>query len=153
VRSYRETTIRIHGLERVIRTEQTGTVKQLEAAHTKAVKAAVTELHAQSVPAYAARVRKMDRAAVIVEVSNVLPFYDAQKLVARNGGAAGAHVLREGLVTRYERRKFTVPGTNYTDARKPFPKVKFNIAVTDPLVAEFHEYITPSSDRLTSISS
>ncbi|WP_329168380.1 hypothetical protein OG709_30150 [Streptomyces sp. NBC_01267] len=41
---FRETTIRIHGVERVIRTEMGGkvkTVKQLEAAHTKAVRAAI----------------------------------------------------------------------------------------------------------------
>lgn len=43
---FRETWLRLYGVERVVRTERTGSVKQLEAAHTAAVKAALAELHA-----------------------------------------------------------------------------------------------------------
>ncbi|MFD5504638.1 hypothetical protein ACFWJS_33845 [Streptomyces sp. NPDC127061] len=38
---FRETTIRVDGIEQTIRTERTSTVKRLEADHTKAVKAAL----------------------------------------------------------------------------------------------------------------
>ncbi|MEW1551407.1 hypothetical protein [Streptomyces tsukubensis] len=41
---FRETLIRIYGTEHIIRTERTGSVKQLEAAHTRAVKTAITEI-------------------------------------------------------------------------------------------------------------
>ncbi|MFJ5103229.1 hypothetical protein [Streptomyces sp. NPDC088554] len=38
---FRETKLRIFGVERIVRTERAGSVKQLEAAHMKAVKAAI----------------------------------------------------------------------------------------------------------------
>ncbi|MEV4037676.1 hypothetical protein [Streptomyces umbrinus] len=49
---FRETTIRIAGVERVIRTERVGkvkTVKQLEAAHLAAVKAGITAIRLQRI--------------------------------------------------------------------------------------------------------
>ncbi|MFD5160991.1 hypothetical protein ACFWMJ_23430 [Streptomyces hawaiiensis] len=50
---HRETTVTVAGVERVIRTEMGGrvrTVKQLETAHTKAVKAAVIEMRIAAAP-------------------------------------------------------------------------------------------------------
>jgi hypothetical protein len=50
---HRETTVRVAGVERVVRTEVGGkirTVKQLEAAHTKAVKAAIIEMRIAAAP-------------------------------------------------------------------------------------------------------
>jgi hypothetical protein len=51
----RETTVRVAGAERVVRTELGGrirTTKQLETAHTRAVKAALIEMRAANLPAY-----------------------------------------------------------------------------------------------------
>lgn len=41
---FRETTIRVHGVEQTIRTERTTTIKRLDTDHAKAVKAALIEL-------------------------------------------------------------------------------------------------------------
>ncbi len=47
----RETKLTVHGKEQVIRTEHNGTTAQLEAKHTKAVKAALAKAHQPEVPA------------------------------------------------------------------------------------------------------
>lgn len=123
---HRETTIRIHGVERVVRTERATTVKALEGAHTKAVKAALEEMHKEEAPAYAERVRKMNRNDVVAEVGRVFDYYDAQRLVSRNGGAAGTNVLRDRLVSKNAKRRFTSAACNWDDARKGWPKVRFS---------------------------
>jgi hypothetical protein len=48
---FRETTIRVFDVERVVRTERKGSVKQLEAKHTKAVKDSITSLRLQRIEA------------------------------------------------------------------------------------------------------
>lgn len=126
---YRETTIRVAGVDRVIRTERAGkvkTVKQLEAAHTKAVKAAIN----------AARQAKLDEQYADLAA-------DAQKPRADKEGWPGSGELaRQSLITQAEtwRAKYgmaapvkNVP-TNFVDARKPFPKVTFTTDVPEYLV-------------------
>lgn len=122
---FRETTIRVHGVERVVRTERRTTVKALESVHTKAVKAAITEMHADAVPVYAERVRTMDLTAVVAEIGRVYDYYDAHRLVAQNGGVSGTKVLAERLIQRFAKRRFTAPSSGYASARRPFPPVRY----------------------------
>lgn len=99
---HRETTLRVAGVERIIRTEIGGklrTVKQLEAAHTKAVKAALTEMR----KAGAETLRK--RAAAV--------------------GEGGSDCISQ-QARRWERGTFPSYGTyDVSAARKPFPAPRF----------------------------
>lgn len=124
---FRETTIRIHGVERVVRTERgTLAVKALESEHTKAVRTAIAEMHADAVPVYAERVRTMGRKAVVAEIGRVYDRGEALTLVARNGGAAGTKALAERLVKRFTARRFNAPpSSGYAAMRKPFPPVRY----------------------------
>jgi hypothetical protein len=126
--NFRETTVRVFGVERVVHTELKTTVKALESAHMKAVKAALDEMRVSAAPAYAERVRTADRDAVVAEISRTHDYYDAQKLVSRNGGASGTRVLRERLVTKFQKRRFTAGSSAHTSARKPLPKVSYTVA-------------------------
>jgi hypothetical protein len=60
----RETAVTVAGVSRVIRTEQGArTAKQLEAAHTAAVRAALIEMRAAAVPAYKEALRTAEATA------------------------------------------------------------------------------------------
>jgi hypothetical protein len=139
--NYRETTIRLCGTEKVIRTEQgKRTQQQLGNAHTRAVQKALRELKDETAPAHRARVSKMSREDVIAELGRRMDFYEAQKLVSRNTGAAGTKVLRERLATLFERKTFSTPSSNWDDARKGDPKIQYTDTIPDELL-ELHEYI------------
>lgn len=132
--AHRETTITVYGVTRTIRTEQTGTTRQLEAAHTKAVKAALEELHAAGKGAALASARAAAEAAGAKSRNHHSGLFliEAQRLRDR--------------VARIEKRKFTAPaGGRYPAMRRPFPPVKCDIDVTDPRVADYHEAITPGA--------
>lgn len=122
---FRETTIRVFGVERVVRTELKTSVKALESAHMKAVKAALEDLHSSAVTAYADRIRALGREAVITEVGRTHDYYTAQKLVSRHGGASGTRALAELLVTKFGKRRFTGGSSEYTSARRPLSKVRY----------------------------
>lgn len=128
---YRETTIRVHGVERIIRTELAGavkTVKQLEAAHAKAVKAAITD----------ARQAKLDaRYADLVA--------DAQKPQEDTAGfpGAGERHRERALAEAGEWRRvygtakpLKSPTCNYVDARKGFPSVRFTDKPSDKFLIQ-----------------
>ena len=132
--AHRETVIKAFGVERTIRTEQTGTAKQLEAAHTAAVRAALTELRTTQ----AAKIRK-----------------DTAKRARKPGGMN--QVLYEGKwmspveaaekEARRLEKPLTVPKSNWVDARKGWPKVRFNLTPEDIVPEDIvddsltHEYI------------
>ncbi|MFI2212988.1 hypothetical protein [Streptomyces sp. NPDC020141] len=104
----RETLIRVCGVEQVVRTELSGSVKKLEVAHTKAVKAALVEL------------RKMS--------ANVL------RAKAKRLGEEGRGEYST-LASRWERGVFPRYGTyDVQAAMKPYPKVRFTDEVPDYLV-------------------
>jgi hypothetical protein len=126
---FRETTIRVAGVERVIRTERVAkvrTVKQLEAAHTKAVKAAIV----------AARQAKLDE-----QYADMVA--DAQEPREDTEGCPGSgERSRQSAITDAEiwRHMYGTAGQlkavpcNYVDARKGFPKVTFKPDVPEYLV-------------------
>lgn len=98
-KDYRETTIRVAGVERVIRTDGQRTVKLLEAAHTKAVKAALIEM------------RKVGAASLRERAAKV------------GDGGKGEY---SKLANRWEGGVFASHGTYEVAAmRKPFPKARF----------------------------
>lgn len=113
-KDFRETTIRVAGVERVIRTERVDkvrTVKQLEAAHTKAVKAVVIEMRRANLPAFKVSADKAEVEAKKSRGSWLLA-EDAKR--ARN------------IVRRAERGTLPSYGTcDVATMKKPFPKVKF----------------------------
>jgi hypothetical protein len=97
---HRETTIRVAGVERVIRTEVGGkvrTVKQLEAAHAKSVKAALVEMRKAGAPTLRAKAR------------------------AVGDGGKGEF---SKLAARWERGVFAAHGTPGVSSA-PFPKFRF----------------------------
>lgn len=108
---YRETTITVAGIERVIRTEVGGkirTVKQLEAAQAKAVKAALVDMRKASAPTIHARARAV--------------------------GEGGKGTL-SSLARRWERGTFTSHGTyDVATMKRPFPPVRYTEAVPEYLV-------------------
>ncbi|WP_406324016.1 hypothetical protein [Streptomyces niveus] len=118
---FRETTLRIMGVETVVRTERTGTVKQLEAAHMKAVKAALVELRRPHVPALRARARKVGE------------------------GRTGAIST---LATMWERGTFPSHGTDGA-MRTSFPKVSSKPTAVPAYMIEVApgEYATPDAAR------
>jgi hypothetical protein len=140
-RNYRETTIRVCGEERVIRTEQgKRTQQQLGNAHTRAVRNALKDMQTEKAPGYRARVQAMNRVDVIAELARHMDYYEAQKLVSRNEGAAGTKVLRERLVTLFERRSFSTASSNWDDARKGAPRVKYTETLPENLL-DIHEHV------------
>ncbi|MFB7114097.1 hypothetical protein [Streptomyces sp. NPDC056291] len=113
----RETTIRVAGVERVIRTEVGGkvrTVKQLEAAHTKAVKAALVEMRR-------ANLANLHRKAAELKAARWYPLRDLDVKEVNNS------------IRRAERGTFPTHGTPGASTA-PFPKVKFTDEVPAYLV-------------------
>ncbi|MEU1254842.1 hypothetical protein ABZ445_16340 [Streptomyces chartreusis] len=116
---HRETLVRVAGVERVIRTEIGGkvrTTKQLETAHTKAVKAALVEMRRANVEGY-------KRAADELEARPWFPLKDLDVKRLRN------------IARRAERGTLHSHGTYDVAAmRKPHPPVRFTDAVPEYLV-------------------
>jgi hypothetical protein len=119
----RETTIRVAGVERVIRTELGGcirTVKALETAHTKAVKAAVVDARRANLPVFQAAATK------------------AEEYARKCPGDPWARASAEGtrnIVRRAERGTLSSWGTyDVGRMRKPFPKVRYTDEVPAYLV-------------------
>ncbi|MEU7039801.1 hypothetical protein AB0A77_01930 [Streptomyces varsoviensis] len=126
---HRETTLRVAGVEHVVRTERGGkirTVKQLEAAHTKAVKAAIN----------AARQADLDAEYADMVAAAQKPRKD-KKGFPGSGERARQRLLDEADAWRskYGTAKpvKSVP-CGYVDARKGFPKVTYTSVVPDYLV-------------------
>ncbi|MFF3312533.1 hypothetical protein [Streptomyces sp. NPDC002952] len=114
---HRETTVTVAGVERIIRTEvgrRVRTVKQLEAAHMKAVKAAVVEMRAANLDAFRQTLAKLEAA----------PWSPARDRDIE----ATKRVIR-----RAERGTFPSHGTPGVSTA-PFPKVRFT--------GEIPEYLT-----------
>lgn len=118
---HRETTLTVAGVEHIVRTEVGGkvrTVKQLEAAHTKAVKAALVELRRTNLPALEAAAKKAEAKAVR---GTWLDKDEAKRL--RNA------------VRRAERGTLYSCGTyDVATMRKPHPPVRFTETVPEYLV-------------------
>ncbi|MEV7855158.1 hypothetical protein [Streptomyces sp. NPDC088183] len=75
---FRETTIRVEGIEQTIRTERTSTVKRLEADHTKAVKAALVARRTEVL----SNIFGPDKAAKMAKAATTFPacnWVDARK--------------------------------------------------------------------------
>jgi hypothetical protein len=115
--NYRETMIRVASIERVIRTEMGGkvrTAKQLEAAHTKAVKGALVDMRRANLDGF-------KRAAVELEARPWFPLKDQDVKRAHN------------IARRAERGTLHSHGTPGVDA-KPFPPVRYTETVPEYLV-------------------
>jgi hypothetical protein len=126
---FRETMIRVSGVEQTIRTERGGKIRtpaQLESAHMKAVKAAIL----------AARQSKLDAQYADRLADAEKPQQDAEGL------PGSGERTRQNLVTQAKIWRHT-HGTaapvksvaiNYVDVRKGFPKVAFKSEVPDYFV-------------------
>lgn len=135
---FRETTITIFGEARVIRTERTGTVRQLESAHTKAVRAALSETYA-AVPderKQALKDRLNKRIAELEErqVYILSPQYkDPEQVAIRTEISAARNTL--DVIGKH---KFAPVKTNYVDSKPT--KVRYTDKIPDS-VQPYHEYI------------
>ncbi|WP_326812144.1 hypothetical protein [Streptomyces scopuliridis] len=115
---FRETTITVAGVAHVIRTERIGTmrtIKHLEAAHTKAVRAAVIDL----------RRANADNMEAVAEAK-----------VSKLGGLPTRDlIIREARTRANQARRGTLPTYGaYDDARKGFPKAPSGKPVPSYLV-------------------
>ncbi|MCF3101453.1 hypothetical protein IPZ58_07645 [Streptomyces roseoverticillatus] len=138
---FRETTIRIFGIERVIRTERAaGTVKALEGAHTRAVKAAIEAMYA---PAAKARAAEFRARANECRAFGRRPL-DEDASRAREALPYGVDFVSEAKrldkeAKSLERRWFTAPKDRCAEMRRPHPKVRYNLTPADPLISDFYE--------------
>ncbi|PKA37945.1 hypothetical protein [Streptomyces sp. SM8] len=115
---FRETILRSQGVEHVVRTEGTGTVKQLEAAHTKAVKATLLELKRETLPAL--RKAAEDAAAKAGHQTFGVEYHRAEAL------RVAVRRAEKGTITKF--------GTyDVATMRKPWPKVRFTTEVPEYL--------------------
>ncbi|GGX26587.1 hypothetical protein [Streptomyces chryseus] len=137
---HRETTIRVAGVDRVIRTERTGkvrTVAQLEAAHTKAVKAHLAELEKAG-----AEQRHADAIASIHA-----GLWEDKEGFPGSGKRLYERAVSEEEIRHMTRkpREFTPVKTAYTDARKGWPKVPSKPAPVPSYMAEIESghWVTP----------
>lgn len=134
---YRETQIRIMGVTQVVRTSQTSTVAKLEREHTANVQKAaralrnhvITERETQEI----ADIQEYDRPGT--------PGFPGSGDRMRT--SLIKHTQEMAAQKRAETRKrFVAVRSEFDSFRKPFPKVKYDIAVDDPRVADTHECIT-----------
>ncbi|MDX2575947.1 hypothetical protein PV332_10690 [Streptomyces scabiei] len=130
---FRETTIRIAGVDRVIRTEIGGkvrTVKQLEAAHTKAVRVAIIEMRRENLP-------NLKAAAATAELAAKESPYSS--LALANAKAT------KGFVRQAERGTLPSYGTyDVATMKKPFPKARYTGEIPEYLTEiEPGHYVTP----------
>lgn len=120
---YRETVLTVAGVERIVRTEMGGkvrTVKQLEAAHTKTVKAALVEMRRANLPALEVAAKDAERLAADPHAGWAVK--DAAKR-ARN------------IARRAERGTLHSHGTyDVATMRKPHPPVRYTETVPEYLV-------------------
>lgn len=123
---FRETMIRVHGVERTIRTERVGSVKQLEAAHTKAVKAALVDMDRTE-----AERRNADELATLRRKK----WADAEGLPG-SGQRSRDNALVQARTRHMQRKplKFHGATSAYVDARRGWPKVTYATAVPDYFV-------------------
>lgn len=141
--THRETTIRVDGFERVVRTElgdKIRTVKQLEAAQLKAVKAAIVAM----------RQAKLDEQYADMVSSAQKPQEDTEGFPG-SGERFQSSLLHQAEVWRHEygtaKTLKNVP-TNYVDARKGFPKVTFTNTVPEYMIETAPgEYATPDAAK------
>ncbi|MEW2066674.1 hypothetical protein [Streptomyces sp. NPDC007346] len=133
--AHRETTVTVHGTRRTIRTEQTGTVRQMETQHTRAVRAAIEELHAAGKVDALSAAQKGARAAVHAARNH------------NSGPLVTAAVDASRAVKRIETFKVNVLSfPNLKAMTRPHPAVKFDLDPTDPCLAEaHHEVIDPDA--------
>ncbi|MGW2515037.1 hypothetical protein ACWC0A_37850 [Streptomyces scopuliridis] len=137
---FRETKLRIFGVERVIRTERTGSVKQLEAAHTKAVKAVLAEERTVGLDR-----RHADRLDEIESSS-----WEDKEGWKGSGRHAKANALALADKLDKERRavKHAPVRCNWVDACKGLPKVTYGKPVPDYLIEIApREYATTEAAR------
>lgn len=126
---FRETMIRVHGVERVIRTERAGkvrTVKQLEAAQLAAVKAALVEMDRT-----VAEKRHADQLATL----HAAEWEDLQGLPG-SGQRSRDNAITQANIRHMQRKPLKLHGATsaYADARKGWPKVTFTAQVPDYFV-------------------
>lgn len=124
---FRETSIRVSGTARVIRTERgRGTVAKMDAAHTKAVKAALEEMDRALVDAFHA-----DAMAHLTTAEYPDPEGWGDMAVGAGERRRAADIADEEA--RYAqslaKRRFTFPRSTWADARKGWPKVTFKPAI------------------------
>ncbi|MGW6416300.1 hypothetical protein [Streptomyces sp. NPDC055055] len=131
---YRETTVTVYGTTRTVRTERTGTVRQMETAHTRAVRTAVEELRAAGKAGALAAAKKTARDAV-----HAARHHASGPLVTAAEDATRA-------VKRIEDFKVTALSfPNFKAMTRPHPPVKFDLEPTDALFADIHEFIDPDA--------
>ncbi|WP_327415423.1 hypothetical protein [Streptomyces sp. NBC_01233] len=131
---YRETTVTVYGTRRTVRTERTGTVRQMETAHTRAVRATLEELHATGKAGALAAAKRTARAA------------DAKARNHHSGPDLIAAQDAHRAVKRIEKRKFEAPTfPNFKAMTRPHPPVKFDLEPTDALFDGLHEFIDPDA--------
>ncbi|MFG2404246.1 hypothetical protein ACGFR8_07880 [Streptomyces brevispora] len=132
--AHRETTVTVYGTTRTIRTEQTGTVRQMETAHTKAVKAALQELHTTGKDAALSAAKKAAAAADRACRDRLTP---ATAVAAENA---------RSRIKRINKRQWTGYSFPNLDAmRRPHAPVKFDLDPADTLFADCHEFIDPDA--------
>jgi hypothetical protein len=136
--NHRETIITVFGKSQVIRTERTGTVKQLEAAHTKAVRAALVETYAavSDVEKEALKKRLEKRIAELEpKVAYILsPEYRSPEQYALRGEIYAA----QRTLADIGKHKFTPAKSEYVDGKPT--KVRY-VSVIPESVMPYHEYV------------
>ncbi|MFF5655229.1 hypothetical protein [[Kitasatospora] papulosa] len=135
---FRETTLTVYGVTQTVRTERTGrvrTVKQLDTAHTKAVRTALTELHEAGKGDALAAAEKAAKKAEAAAYN-----HGSGPLLVR-AQEARAHVKH------LQNRKFTAPSFPDLKARVRPEPVKFDLTPDDALFADVHEYFDPAAEQ------
>ncbi|MFF3416805.1 hypothetical protein ACFYW9_19210 [Streptomyces sp. NPDC002698] len=131
--NFRETTLAVWGVSYTVRTEMEGRVQteaQLEAAHTRNVKAKLTEAYGTKKAAKAAAVRRAAKKKPTGAIWNGYRYIYHEK-------------EGEKEARRIERRAFTAPVNRYAGMRRPLPKVTYTFPEIPESVREFYEEIPP----------
>lgn len=129
---YRETTLTVFGTTHIVRTERTGTVRQLEIAHTRAVRATLESLHAAGKAPALAAAKKAARDAHHLAYNH------------KSGPLLRDAIEADKTMKRIEKFKPTLMSFPKSGAT-PHPKVKFDLSPEDPMFAGLHEYIDPDA--------
>jgi hypothetical protein len=131
---HRETTITVFGKTQVIRTEHTGTVKQLETAHTKAVRAALVEAYdaVSDKEQVALKVRLEKRIAKLEPKVRGWTVTDEQRAIRDEIYEAQRTLAVIG------KHKFTPAKGEYMDGKPT--KVRYVSAIPES-VMPYHEYV------------
>ncbi|MFD3543135.1 hypothetical protein ACFWUQ_27070 [Streptomyces sp. NPDC058662] len=138
---FRETTVRVAGVDHRVRTKVEGrirTVAQLESAHTKAVKVKLAQLRGANLPAY--------RAAVVAAEA-------ASERVGKRWMEEQGAVRARAILRRAERGTFVSHASPWAAALRPTPKFRFPGEVPACLVEiEANRYATPDAARQLTLS-